>query len=411
MPIAIIIYMALSLLLSLINGVMSFSLNLFQKKYIPYLLPLFFVSRDLIMEEFFNFPWAFSGYSQSKNIVFAQIADIGGVYLLSFIIILTGSFIYLGIKKKNKTYMICALILLVVPYIYGFIKLKRNYNKADKIKIGVIQPNINNNTKTNSFFLNTLLRKSKQLKEKGSDLIVWPEYTLYLNPLQQNWSKKIFLNFAKNQAPILNCFNDLQESGKVYNAAIYFNEKGKIEVYRKNILVPFGEYVPLSQALFFVKKLTKEISSFQSSNKINNLNVLGYKVATPICYEILYSRLLREFINKGANFIINPANDSWYGTSATPYQILEMSKFRSIENGCFNVRVTTSGISALIDPFGQIINKINLNTKGEEIFTVYPLQTRTLFTNIGYLYGHSILALFIIFMIISFFKSKKSNSY
>jgi apolipoprotein N-acyltransferase len=158
--------------------------------------------------------------------------------------------------------------------------------------------------------------------------------------------------------------------------------------YDKVHLAPFGEYIPLKGLLFFVEKITDEIGEFTPGTEIRNLILSGRRIATPICYELIYPRLVRDFIALGGELIVIASNDSWYGRSAAPHQLLAMSVFRSVENRRFTLRSTTSGISALISPTGVICERSGLDEKEALTVPFAYLNDRTVFTRFGFLFPH-----------------------
>ena len=130
--------------------------------------------------------------------------------------------------------------------------------------------------------------------------------------------------------------------------------------YHKNKLVPFGEFIPFEDFFkkFGIKKITRGYQSFSADNKREILNVNQLKFIPLICYEIIYSGKIN--INKeDFDFILNISEDGWFGKSIGPKQHLTHSIFRSIEEGKNVIRATNNGVSAYINPKGQIINQTN----------------------------------------------------
>jgi apolipoprotein N-acyltransferase len=253
-----------------------------------------------------------------------------------------------------------------------------------------------------------LLHVSENLSKKGAEFVIWPEFTIPIYPLQNEYYRNRLLDFVPKHCPIFAGFTDLKSAQEIYNAVLLFKKEG-IDQYNKVHLVPFGEYVPFKKILFFVEEITDEIGEFTPGEKIHNLNINNHLVATPICYELIYPELVRNFINQGGELIVILSNDSWYGKTATPYQLLSMSVFRSIENRRFILRSTTNGISALISPSGKIKHQIKLHTRGEFLAPFQYLSHKTIFTRIGYLFPYFCTSIVILFLFIRLRKNRAAN--
>src|SRR6185295_10974578 len=120
-------------------------------------------------------------------------------------------------------------------------------------------------------------------------------------------------------------------------------------------LVPFGEYVPFQQLLFFVGPLVEAVSAFSAGTRVTMLPVEGHMVSTAICYEVTYPSLQREAVRQGSEMLTTITNDAWYGNSSAAYQHFEMAMMRAIEEGRYLVRSANTGISGIVDPYGRVI--------------------------------------------------------
>ena len=110
----------------------------------------------------------------------------------------------------------------------------------------------------------------------------------------------------------------------------------------------------------FAGKVLSEVSDFRPGSRTVVSDIGGVKFGTIICFEALFPELVRKFPRDGADFIVNITNDAWYGDTAAPYQHLNMVVVRAIENRRYVVRATNSGISAIIDPYGQLLQTTGL---------------------------------------------------
>ncbi len=381
------------------------------------LIPAVWISKDLILEKLFGgFPWQFTGYSQFNNTFFIQISSIGGVHLISFLVILLNVLLFLFLKKRKKKFIISFLILIFSIYLTGFFVYRQDY-KTEKIlpenSAGIIQPNTGQNFSSHKKWrrvkLEELFNESKILRESGSEFVIWPEYSIGLSPLRNKYTLNKFLEFVHENIPIFAGFTDYKNSEEMYNSIMLFKNKA-VEKYDKTQLVPFGEYIPFKKVFSFIEKITNEISDFTPGKSIHNLTLKDKKISTPICYEIIYPEIVRNFIDKGGELIILISNDSWYGTTSAPYQLLSMSVLRAIENRRFILRSTSNGISAVIDPRGNIKRKIPLNVQESFIAKFKFRNNKSFFTRFGYMFPYFSLLFTLIFLIrkiILYFKSKQ----
>jgi apolipoprotein N-acyltransferase len=358
-------------------------------------IPLVWIGKDLLIEKIFSgFPWCLAGYSQYKNIYFTQLAEIGGIHLISFLVIAINVLLYELLKTKNKKIAFALLGICLIIYGSGYWLLQRQGRLSAAIpwhRAGIVQPNTNHdqlyNFSTTQKILEKLFNVSLALKKRGAELVVWPEFTVPIYPLQTLFYKEQFSAFSGRYVPILAGFTDFRNADNVYNSAMLFNGD-RIEKYDKFHLTPFGEYVLFRRWLFFVKKITDQIGDFTFGKALHNLNFAGHQLATPICYEVIYPELTRELVARGADLIVTISNDSWFGKSSAPYQHLAMAVFRSIENRRFLLRSTSNGISALVDPAGRILYQSPLHKADSFLASFQYLTRKTIFTRWGYLFPY-----------------------
>ena len=240
---------------------------------------------------------------------------------------------------------------------------KKKYDNLSSI-IRVVSPNIpierfltNQDTEKN---INELISLSDPNNLKKT-IFIYPEgiiTSIYLKDLK--FFKNIFKeNYNINHKVILG-INSIKEN-KIYNSLIVLNNETELLYkYNKNKLVPFGEFLPFEN--FFkkigLKKITQGYQSFSADNKREILNIDKLKFIPLICYEIIYSGKINPN-KKYYDFILNISEDGWFGKSIGPAQHLSHSIFRSIEEGKNVIRSTNNGVSAFVNPKGQIIKQIS----------------------------------------------------
>jgi apolipoprotein N-acyltransferase len=171
---------------------------------------------------------------------------------------------------------------------------------------------------------------------------------------------------------------------RYYNSAFILDRAGATAaVYRKMYLVPFGEYVPFKDLLFFIGPLVEAVSDFSPGQQVTMLPVNGHLVSTAICYEVVYPDLMRKAARAGSELLTTITNDAWYGTSSAPYQHFELAAMRAIEQGRYLVRAANTGISGIVDPYGRILVRTNLFERTIVVGETRFLQEQSVYAKIG----------------------------
>jgi apolipoprotein N-acyltransferase len=364
-------------------------------------LPALWVSLEYLRSFLLTgFPWANLGHSQYLNLPFIQIADMTGVYGLSFVVLLVNVTLYLVLRQWHKKTVpsreiAFVSILLLGVLIYGYGKMKAvdlQIPRQPPLRVGLVQGNIDQSVKWDkSFQLETLRiydRLSFKVAEERPDLIIWPETAtpfFFQNAAEEYHSlvldvpekTKTFLLFGSPSFKI--------ENGRAnhYNSAYLLSPAGEVVgKYDKIHLVPFGEYVPLGEILK-LGSLGEGIGNFRSGKEILNLSIPQGKFGVLICFEIIFPDLCRRFVKEGANFLVTITNDAWFGRTSAPYQHFSMAVFRAVENRVFVARAANTGISGLVDPSGKILKQGKIFTEEAITGTIRLFQSRTFYTLYG----------------------------
>ncbi|MFN3787954.1 MAG: apolipoprotein N-acyltransferase, partial [Sulfurihydrogenibium azorense] len=218
----------------------------------------------------------------------------------------------------------------------------------------------------------------KQAKEKGADIAVLPESALPFFPyIDSSLKDYFFQRFSDIKIPILSGFDNvlLKEDGdidRVYNSLFLIDKDGfYVDYYSKIKLVPFGEYTPFRNS--FLESIFTYLQGIDFS-KGEGQKLLIYKdmkIASLICFESIFPDFVSNFVNKGANVIVNITNDGWFGKTSAPYQHFEMARVRAIENNVYLIRAANTGISAVINPVGTVKSFIPLYKEGVLVEKVY----------------------------------------
>jgi len=347
-----------------------------------------------------GFPWASLGYSQYLNLPFIQIADITGVYGPSFAIVLVNATLFGVLRQWPKKdfpvkEVIFTGVVLLGLLIYGHLKMRiveRHGNQSPPLKIGLVQGNIDQSVKWDrSFQIETLgiyKKLSYAVAEEKLDLIIWPE-TATPFFYQDAWEyQPSILDIPKktNSFLLFGTPSYKIEKGRAvhYNSAYLVSPSGElVGKYDKIHLVPFGEYVPMQDLLFFIGSLGEGIGDFKSGKEIFNFSLPQGKFGVLICFEIIFPDLCRKFVKRGANFLVTITNDAWFGRTSAPYQHFSIATFRAVENRVFVARAANTGITGFIDPTGKISKEGKIFKEEAMSGTVRLSDLKTFYTLYG----------------------------
>ncbi len=358
-------------------------------------LPFAWVTMELIRSlGALGFPWINLGLTQTEYLPLIQIADITGSYGISFWIVLINIGIYLAIISKDKRkHLIITSVIFVLIFGFGLIRINTiQIVNTEPISIAITQPNINPDEKwdpesreENFILMHSLLDSALNL---NPDLVLWPESAVpaYLR-LSSHRRRPITEKLTKFNIPLLSGTVDrvIDKNGdkKYYNSTIFIKPDDIIKMYNKVHLVPFAEYIPLSEKFPSLKKLNFGQGNFTSGKEYTVFELGSTKFSNIICYESSLPKIVKGFVKNGAQFITIQANDGWLRKSAGPYQHFELAKLRAIENRVFIVRCANTGISGVINSKGIVQHKIPLGEKSIIIADILPAQNLTFYTKYG----------------------------
>ncbi len=328
---------------------------------------------------FTGFPWNIWIYSFSWSPEIIQILDKLGLFALNLIIItvfMLPAVFFFKISLRDKfLYLSIVSIIIFSFFIYGNHSINKNNlylkNIKEKYNIKVISPNFELEYGLNDKQIEERLKKLIKISEANNDsktLYIWPEgvFSGYSFDELKTLKNTISKNFKKNHLILfgVNRFN-AQKNG-YYNSLIIINNKMEIiQEYKKQKLVPFGEFLPFQKILnkFGIKKITEGHGSFLKGENQKNLIYDNLNILPLICYEIIFTKFVQKS-ELNTNLIVNISEDGWFGKSIGPYQHFSNTIFRAIEQNSFLVRSANKGVSVIIDNKGNVVKKLNPNEAG-----------------------------------------------
>jgi len=321
-----------------------------------------------------GFPWENLAYSQYAYKHLIQFVDITGIYGLSFVIALINVLIAeLWSPKKGKEMVnfwkrsLAIFFVFLLIYIYGTWRIgeiNKVMERAPKMEVSLIQGNIDQSVKWNPEFQEKTLTIYERLSflspvMSKNGLIIWPETAVpfYLQEFHRGSLRVLDIARRKNVWLLVGspAYNRDLKSLNFMNSAYLISPEGQIEGrYDKVHLVPYGEYVPLRQVFPFINKLVVGVGDFKPGRGYFPLMIKGRPLGILICYEAIFPEASLAYKRKGTELLVNITNDAWFGKTSAPYQHLSMAIFRAVENRLYFLRAANTGISAIVDPTGEI---------------------------------------------------------
>ncbi|WP_058369574.1 apolipoprotein N-acyltransferase [Psychrobacter sp. ENNN9_III] len=319
---------------------------------------------------FTGFPWLFVGYAFTEQYWLSSLAPVAGVFAISFVAILLAASI-VELLRRRGGYMVVAIALLIISTSLWLINPQWTKPKGTPdLSVSLIQGNIPQDLKwLTEYQVETLNIYAKLTStEWGRDLILWPESSI---PMFQTEAVG-FINEMVKMAKATDttwvtgipykdeaAFDETQDKyPPFYNSVVALGADAE-GLYKKQRLVPFGEYIPFEGLLDILPNLagSQDIMSYsRGSDEQLPLQVRGHNLGAAVCYEVAYPNTTRKNAIS-TDFLLTISNDAWFGTSAGPLQHLQMVQMRALENGRWFMRATNTGVTAIIDHKGRIVER------------------------------------------------------
>lgn len=385
-----------------------------------FLLPLLWVGLEYVRSTLATgFPWNQLGVSQYRNLAVIQLAEWGGVYLVSAVVVVlnAGLFIMglrLGnvyLRRSRGTFQLelsAAFLVCLVVWVSG-VRLVRSQSAVERfdpaVRIAVIQPNVAQRKKWQEGFEREIFRRLEETTDlvlpfrEAIDLVVWPE-TAVPGPLNRDGQTRAFVEgLARGAIPLLVGSMEVLPGDPAAAAAvdrepIYYNSSFLVDtngmvqtVYRKQHLVPFGEYLPFDRVVPLIRRLAPlgfsctpgeestlfhlEVPARGTREAASAGSGAAWRLpfGVLICFEDTMPYLARRAVRGGARLLVVQTNDAWFDPSAGSLQHLSHCVFRCVENRVPAVRAANTGVSACIDRTGAIddVELLSRENWGREI--------------------------------------------
>jgi apolipoprotein N-acyltransferase len=347
-----------------------------------------------------GFPWELLGYGLYRSPPLLQVADLTGVYGISFLVVLINTALYLFLFPPQGGWSfprfrpLAVTALLLLAWLgYGYYRLgslAEQVAASPKLKVAVVQGNIKQGDKWNPQIVRDTLERYRRLNSQvqGAQLIIWPETAapFFFRP-PSDLSQQLETIARESGGRLLfgsMAFEKNPSGQRFFNSAYLLDLQGKeARRYDKTHLVPFGEYVPLQRLLFFIPKLVPVIGDFAVGPAGATLPLPEGQVGPLICFESIFPSLSRAQVQNGAQLLVNITNDAWFGTTSAPYQHMSMAVLRAVENRVYLARAANTGISAFIGPDGRILWRSDLFVEATHSLEIPLLPGGSFYSRFG----------------------------
>ncbi len=373
--------------------------------------PVVWVATELLRNRtFFRFPWCLLGYSQQPNVLFIQTARFGAVYAVSFLVAGASAVLaYLLVERRPGPRRAAAVGLaaaLGLVALDGARELSRPIGETGRVRVGLVQAAILQEQKWDEARALANVEEHVALTRRavgeGARFVVWPESSVpdYYDdgpPV----ARELQALARESRAALLFGNDDREVDGRslrVFVGAKLLSPGGELAYrYHKIRLVPFGEYVPMQPLLTLggrvAAKLVQQVADFTPGQSLSLAPVDGHLAGAFICYEAIFPELVRGFADGGADLLVNITNDAWYGRTSAPHQHLAMAAFRAVENGKYLVRAANTGVTAVIDPRGRVVDQTPLFERTVLVRDVPWVPGRTFYARHGDVFAWTCLGL------------------
>ncbi|HEX4019655.1 MAG TPA: apolipoprotein N-acyltransferase [Acidobacteriaceae bacterium] len=422
-PVAVVLLVLFCLYLGLYHALFALLVTLTHRAtgkigWTLFFSPFLWVAMELACARITSFPWNQLGVSQVDNLLFSRLATWTGVYGISFFIVAVNCAFAAAILLRGwrtRTVTLLAGIALAAC-LQACTRWKPAPEPAPATAM-MLQPNLNvdgnDNWSGDAFDIkmqhyaalsedrcnpyiagmpgtsaplqtpDCSSHDSTKRMAKPINIILWPESPAPFwesDPRFQHWMAALAQDA---HAPIIvgdsaAVRDPAQRNTDVYVSASFINPDGAFAGrYDKMHLVPFGEYIPFQNLLWFAHSLTEQVGRAAHGKHRVVFTVNGHNYGTFICYESIFAVEVRQFALLGADVLVNISDDGWYGDTSAPWQHLNMTRMRAIENHRWLLLDTNSGVTAAIDPYGRVMQSLPRHTES------------SLAANFGYLSDHT----------------------
>ena len=310
----------------------------------------------------FGVPWGRLAIGQTGLLVTAQTASWFGCYFVTLVLVLVNSLAAYALYKldRARAFAIAAVAVFSFNLISGCLIMYFPKGNGERVTVAAIQGNLISDEYWRDDQVREVYgRLTREAAEQGANVIVWPETVFINTPLEYSKANQSFISSLADELDVTLLVGTRSTAGVggQYNAMITVYPDGSYDqdMYFKQYLVPFGEYVPWSELLTALFPVLGEINMLNADWDAGESSTVVNGIGSIICFDSVYEQTVRQSTLNGAELIAIETNDSWFLDSSAIYMHLAQAQLRAIENGRYVVRAANTGVSAVISPNGEII--------------------------------------------------------
>ena len=348
------------------------------------------------------FPWYY-GATVHQIPLLIQTADLGGPIAVGLVLVAANWAVFRAIAAgrslSQQPWRLHFAVLsgLATALTYGAIRstvVRRDMRHAAKARVGVVQANMSLFGKRHEMEegLRRHLALTKQLRDQGNlDIVVWSE-TSVMRPVEESIAKRAVPQAYSGALGVPAIAGSVlvrpvtdERDYVFFNSALSTDKHGNVTGrYDKTFLLAFGEYLPMGETFPVLYRLSPNSGHFSAGTSLEPLPVAGHWVCTNICYEDLVPSFInRMFRHRDSELIVNMTNDAWFGDTLEPWQHLALAQFRAVEQRRYLIRSTNSGISAFVDPTGEVVVRTEPFAQAAISHQIAYMNGRTVYRMIG----------------------------
>jgi apolipoprotein N-acyltransferase len=380
---------------------------------------------------FFAFPWNFLAHSQHQTLPVIQIADVTGMYGVTFVLLVVNQLVsqtpdLLGHRNWHwRAQGVAVSVVLGVTLGYGWYKLGVAPQSDAHLRVALVQANVtarsNMSVDDQMKHLSAYEGLTWEAAKQKPDLIVWPSSSLP-GPITF-WPIRFYVSSVADSAkiPLLvggaggDKLAPARDGLLPYsNSEFLIGSSGELEgQYNKIRLTPFSEQVPFQGLVPWPHWITTLEKSFVPGDSYTLFQVSKGRFGAPICWENNFPDVFRRFVLDGANFMVSVTNESVFGPTSGPHQTFAMVIFRAIENRVAVARAATTGVSAFIDAQGRIVSRVSdgnggdLFVRGTLIWDVPLSQGKTFYTQHGDVFVQALSVATLVLLAVCLWRSRR----
>ena len=350
-------------------------------------------------------PWALSGYSQTGFTTLMQLADVTGVHGVGFLLVATNAALA-GIltasaapERRRGAWRGAAAVAVVAAAVlaYGRARVAPAVAIADDaapVRVAIAQGNLDLSLQWKPEMYGSNLRDYLRLTEEAAAdgdtrLVFWPESAMTFRLTEEpSYQREIGRTLQPRDLQLVaggpRATFDPGEAIEIYfNTTFLLSPDGEILAWQdKTKLLPFAEYFPLD-SIDLLRRDFGGASQFTPGVARAPLPTRAGAAGVIVCNETMYPEIARARVASGAEYLVNPANDSWFGALKYSLQAFDIARWRAVETHRYLVRASTAGPSAIVDPFGRVAVATEPFTRGWIKGDVLARQDHTVYQRVG----------------------------